>query len=188
MVRDLSRGAAWALALFLAGASLPAQELPEPVEAPIPLPQDSIQEALAQFQTLDARVNEIQEQAMEAHPELQDEQSELQAAIEAAMFAAYPELQTALQERLPAMQEEAAAAQAAQDTAQLQALNDEYQGIMMRVEQAQADVVDEEGMRARLTTFQDRVMAAMVQVDPDIEEVFERLRTLAGRLDATLGG
>lgn len=187
MVRDFIRGGALALALSMAAAvSLEAQS--ELAENPVPLPQDSIQEALSQFQALDQRVNAVQEQAMAARPELQEEQAEIQQAIEEAMFSAHPDLQAALQERLPAMQDEATAAEEAQDTARLQALNTEYQGIMSRVEQAQADVVEEEAMRTRLTDYQSRVMAAMVEVDPEIEAVFERLQALASRLDATIGG
>ncbi len=186
MVRDMIRGTGLALVLSLSALPLFAQEVEE--APPVPLPQDSIQVALNQFQQLDQRVNAVQEQAMEAQPELQEEQAEIQQAIESAMFAAHPDLQAALQERLPAMQAEANEAQAAQDTAALQTLNQEYQGIMARVEQAQAEVVQEEGMRTRLDAYQDRVMAAMVAIDPEIEGVFEELRVLAGRLDATIGG
>lgn len=186
MVRDTIRGAGLALVLTLSALPLAAQSGED--APPVPLPQDSIQVALNQFQQLDQRVNAVQEQAMEAQPELQTEQAEIQQAIEAAMFAAHPDLQVALQERLPAMQEQANEAQAAQDTATLQSLNQEYQGIMARVEQAQTEVVEDEAMRARLDAYQDRVMAAMVAIDPEIEGVFEQLRTLASRLDATIGG
>lgn len=186
MVRYTIGGASLALAFALGAMPLAAQN--GDVPAPVPLPQDSVQVALSQFQELDQRVNAVQEQAMEAQPELQEEQAEIQQAIEAAMFEAHPDLQVALQERLPAMQEQANEAQAAQDTATLQSLNQEYQGIMARVEQAQAEVVEDAAMRTRLDAYQDRVMAAMVAIDPEIEAVFEELRTLAGRLDATIGG
>jgi DNA repair ATPase RecN len=182
----ISRGGLAVLAvLLLAGPARAQEEAPDTF---VPLPQDSVQTALAEFQILNTRVNEVQVQALEANPELQQEQAAIQSEIEIAVFEARPDLKTALQERLPAMQQEAAAAEEVQDTAQLQALNEEYQGIMARVEEAQAEVVEEEDLRERLSGFQDRVMDAMAQVDPTIEGVFERLRALAGRLDATLGG
>lgn len=187
MLRSLSAGALTALALLTLALPLQGQE--EATEAPpTPLPQDSVQDAMARFQALDQRVNQVQDQALQANPELQQEQTAIQQDIETAMFEAHPDLQVALQERLPAMQEEAASAQAAQDTTRLQALNNEYQGIMSRVEAAQTEVVEEAAMRARLTSFQTRVMEAMVLLDPEIEGVFAQLRALASRLDATLGG
>jgi chromosome segregation ATPase len=186
MSRILTRGAALAVAALLHVSVLPAQQAPD--TTPEPLPQDSVEAALEQFRVLDARVNQVQQQVMESDSTLQEEQAAIQAAVEEAMFAAHPELRGAVEERLPAMQDEAAAAQAAQDTAQLQALNQEYQGIMAQVQEAQAEVVQEEALSQRLDEFQDRVMDAMVQMDPEIEGVFDELRVLAGRLDATLGG
>jgi chromosome segregation ATPase len=185
--RTLAR--AGLLAAMLSSAALPvhAQEA-DTATAPTPIPEDSVQEAMARFRTLQNRVERVQQQALSANPELQQEQAAIQAAIENAVFSADPELRTAVRERIPAIEEEAAAAQQAADSAKIQALSAEFREIMGRVEEAQVQVLEEETVQERLTAFQTTMMAEMARVDPEIQGVFSQLQALAGRLDLTLGG
>lgn len=185
--RTLAR--AGLLAAMLSSAALPvhAQEA-DTATAPTPIPEDSVQEAMARFRTLQNRVERVQQQALSANPELQQEQAAIQAAIETAVFSADPELRTAVRERIPAIEEEAAAAQQAADSAKIQALSAEFREIMGRVEEAQVQVLEEETVQERLTAFQTTMMAEMARVDPEIQGVFSQLQALAGRLDLTLGG
>lgn len=184
-MRSLRAGAVLALALSMIAAPSRAQDrVPDSVPA-APVPQDSLQAALTRFRTLETRVNGVQNQALQASPELQAEQDSIQSALEAAVYEAHPELEQVLKERMPEIQQEAAAAQAAQDATKLKALQNEYQGIMGRLQDAQGEVLEQEEMKARLEAFQDAMMVEMVKLDPEVDEMFAELKALADRLDAT---
>lgn len=187
MFRSLAPLSIGALFLVLLAAPVSAQE--SPTTSVVPIPRDSVALALNQFRSLQQRFEQVQQRALIENPSLQQEQAEISAAIEYAVFENHPDLRTQLRERLPALQQEVQAAQQVADTTRLRALEREYRGIASRMEEAQADVLEEEvGLQNRLDEFQGTIMSAMVALDPEIQGVFDRLQRLARRLEPVIGG
>lgn len=178
--RSFACAALAALTVVVPGSASAQEEAP-----PVPIPADSMQAAIMEFQTLRQRLAEVQQEALQDSA-LSTRQAELQELVAQTLFATYPELEEAA-ERLPALQNEAQAAQAAGDTTRLQAIVQEGQQIQMELQEAQAEVIEQPEIASQVEAFQDDMMAVMKQVDPEIEDVLQRLQLLASRLSVDRG-
>lgn len=156
--------------------------------APALIPEDSVQIALTRFQTLQEQVGTLQQEVMTASVDLQSEQAEVSAMVEAAVYEIDPALQSDMETRMPAIQQEAQAAQAAANTGRLQELEQEFVALRTRAETAEQQALERPEIKSRVETFQEALRAEMALRDPDIDATMSELETLASRLDATLNG
>ena len=155
---------------------------------PVLIPEDSVQLALARFQTLQEEVGTLQQEVMTANMELQAAQAEVSALVEAAVYEIDPALRADMEGRMPAIQQEAQAAQAAANTARLQELELEFVSLRTRAEEAEQVALEQPEIKSRVETFQAALRAEMAVINPDIDETMTELESLADRLDATLNG
>lgn len=156
--------------------------------APAMIPQDSVQVALARFQSLQQELTTLQQEVMNSNPALQEQQAEVSGAVESAVSEIDPSLQADMEARMPVIQQEAQAAQAAGDTTALVALEQEFMTLRGRAETAQQAAVEQPEIAARIEAFEEALRAEMASRDPAVESTLAELEALAGRLDATLGG
>ncbi|MEK9502827.1 hypothetical protein [Gaopeijia maritima] len=156
--------------------------------APAMIPQDSVQIALARFQSLQQELTTLQQEVMNASPQLQEQQAEVSGAVESAVSEIDPSLQADMEARMPVIQQEAQAAQAAGDTTALVALEQEFMTLRGRAETAQQEAVERPAIAAQIEAFEEALRTEMATRDPEVESTLAELEVLAGRLDATLGG
>jgi hypothetical protein len=158
------------------------------IAGPVLIPEDSVQVALARFQTLQEQVGTLQQEVMNASAALQADQAEVAALVEAAVYEIDSELRAEMEARMPAIQQEAQEAQAAANTARLQQLEQEYVALRTRAEEAEQVALERPEIKERVETFQEALLAEMAILDPEIDLAMSELETLADRLDATLNG
>ena len=149
------------------------------------IPEDSVQLVLSRFETLEQMVGSLQQEVMEASAELQAEQAEVSALVEAAVYELDPELRADMEARI---QQEAQEAQAAANTARLQQLEQEFVALRTRAAEAEQAALEQPEIKSRVETFQDALLAEMARVNPEIDVTMSELETLAERLNLTLNG
>lgn len=172
-------------AMLLGAAAIPAlaqQTMPPQQEIP-----DSIQELMDEFRQAEERFNQIQSQAMEDNPELQERQEEIGEMVNEAILEIDPEAEERMA-RLGEIEQEAMAAQQQEDMGQFQALVMEAQEIQQRLQMAQAEALERDEIRVAIETFQEDVLEAMMEIDPASEELLERLQELAEQLSGGIPG
>lgn len=175
-------GVAGLLFVVLGSAPLTAQDTTAP---PVP---DSVQAMVSEFQQLNTRLQQTQMQALQGSAELQSEQQELQESIRSAVVETDPAMEAKI-DSLPELQQAAMAAQQAGDTARIQTIMAKGRRIQAQVQQAQQDVMEQEELAQEVEAFQERLMTAMEEIDPEIGTVVDRLETLSARLQAMqIGG
>jgi hypothetical protein len=162
---------AWILAA--AALSLPAHvaaqdESPAAEQA---APQDAAQ--------IQARLQQIQQRALQ-DPELQAAQEEIGQAVVATMARVDPAF-TTRSERAQAMTADIAAAQEAGDNARLHELNAEAQELQAAFAAARAQAMQDPELQASLQAYQARVVAKMVEIEPETEQLLARLSELNGQ-------
>jgi DNA repair exonuclease SbcCD ATPase subunit len=172
------------LAILLVGAPLAGQDAPPPMQQEA-LP-DSIQEMIQEFQELEQRLGQLQQQALAESQELQERQVELQGLVQQVMQEIDPEFESRI-ERLQALEREAMAAQEAQDAETLQALIAEAQSLQADLQQTQERAMENPEVQSELEVFQTAMMDEMTKHDPEAPELLERLEELAERLTNSRG-
>lgn len=162
--------------------------MPAPVQAQTPTQQpptqqlpDSVQELMDEFQEKQARLQEVQIQALEESDELQEEQAELQEKVETAMTEIDPQFEERI-ERMEEIRAEAAEAQGAEDEEAMASLVTEAQQLQASMAQTRDQALGREDIQAEISTFQDKLLEEMVRLDPEVETVIERLEELAAQL------
>jgi hypothetical protein len=163
------------LALLIAPAALAAQQ-----PTPQPQPTPEVQGWIVELQQLEQRLAPIHEQAMQ-DTVLQQAQTDLNAAIVAALLRSGPEVQADLR-RIETIQPEVAAAQEAGDEEQLRRLVTEAQQLQQRLTEAQMQVLQQPELAARADDFQTQLQARMVQIDAQAEVMMQRFVELQARL------
>ncbi len=161
----------------VAAQQIPGQDVPG---------QEGIQELFQEFEEKQQQLQTLQAQAMQENPELQTQQAELQEMMEVAMHEADPEFEQGV-ERLGELQGEMMQAQAEEDEAAAQQIFQEAQQIEVRLQQAQAQAMEQPEVREGIESFQDRLMAEITSLDPEADELLERLEELAEILGAHAG-
>jgi gas vesicle protein len=181
--QKLTRGIIGAgAALLLVSAPLAAQQPMPPQQQQIP---DSVQQMMAEFQEIQERMEALQDQAIAANESLQEQQASIQEQIESAIRAIEPDMDE-LMERMRAMEAEAQAAQEAQDMERLQEIMNEAQMVNGRLEQAQNQAFQQDEIQEAIQGFQEDLMAEMTEIDPEAEQMLERMEDLAQRLNAAM--
>ncbi len=177
--------------LLIAGCSQdepkPEDTLEDPIE--VAAPGDAIggaggdRAALeAEYVGIQRRLGPLQNKAME-DPALQAEFQAFEASVEEAMIGLDPE-SPANQERLVALQTEFQAAQAAGDSAKSQTILQEGNALSAQVQQTRTEAFEQEAVVAKMTAFQEHVVAKMVEIDPEAQAMIDRATALATQLQA----
>jgi hypothetical protein len=148
-------------------------------------PPAEIQEWITEMQQIQARLEPVQDQALQ-DSELQLEQQQIGEAVRGAMVAANPAVAAQL-ERMEALLEEARAAQAAADTDRIVALTAEAQELQTQLAEAQAEALQQPEIEARVEAFQKNLQERMVQIDPESRALLDRLQELDRRVRAAIG-
>lgn len=181
---SLSRGIGAVLALFiLCAAPASAQDVQQQLQQQVP---DSVQELMAEFQEKQVRLQGIQQQALEGSEELQEREAELEEWIESEMRAIEPDMDS-LSGRLEAMEAEAQTAQASQDQERLQEIMAEAQGTVSRLQTAQMQVLERDDVQEELEQYQNALLDEMKSLDPEVDQLVERLEELAMVLQSMQG-
>lgn len=168
----------------LAAPAVGQEPTPEQPQAPVP---DSLVPVLMELQTLQQRLGAIQQQALESDTTLQRRETELQTTIRSAMSEIDPEVEHATA-RLDTLQGMAMEAQAEQDTARLESLALEAQTLQEQLEAAQQQAMTRDDVASELEEFRRDLRVAMVQVDPEADELIDRFETLVRRLQPDPAG
>jgi chromosome segregation ATPase len=157
-----------------------AQEMPQQQLPP------EIQEMLEEFEEKREQVIELREAALEQNAELREREEAIGDQIEGAMRAVEPELDDLVQ-RMEALEREFQSAQQAQDMERLQSIMTQAQELDGRLQQAQAQALERDEVQGAIAAFEDDLMSAMKEIDPEAEEILERVQELAERLSAAQG-
>ncbi len=171
-------------ALFLvAHAPAAAQELPgQDVPG-----QGEMQELFEEFQEKSERFERIHSQAMEENEDLQEKEAELQEQMNDAVLAADPDFEEGV-ERLGELQAEMMEAQAEEDQAAAQEIMQEAQALEGRLQQAQAQAMQQPDIQQGMEDFQEALITKMTEIDPEAEELLERLEELSAIIQGGHGG
>lgn len=185
MYRTFARVTAVVLAVaLLPGAPLGAQgEGPPPTMPQQPQIPDSVRELMTEFQQIQRTLDSVQTEAVQANPELQAQQRELQETVEETMIEMHPELEPRM-DRVETLQGEIQQAQQAQDRQAVQELVTEARQIQQEIQSAQGEAMQREDVSQAIETFRDNLVAAMSEVDPQVEEKLDRLDELSERIRA----
>lgn len=181
MISRTIRAAVIALVAFAVPTMLVAQDPAVPAEAQ----QQEVQTWLAELQQIQARLGEIQTEALE-DAELRAQQEELGTELQAAIEEENPEL-AADAERIEALEQEAVQAQQSGDQEQLQQLAAEAQQIQTRFAMAQAQVLERPEVASKVEAFEADLEAKMVEIDPEADALIERYEELGEKVQEVMG-
>jgi chromosome segregation ATPase len=176
--------AALAGILLLTAPALGQQ--PAPPQQPQEEIPDSIQEMMTEFEETRQRFDQLHTRALEENPELQERQEAIGEMVNDAIAEIDPESEARM-DRLAALEREAQAAQQQEDMDALQALVMEAQGIQQALQEAQEQALEREDIQNAIEEFQDDVLDEMKKLDPEAEDLLDRLQELAERLMAQQG-
>lgn len=159
-----------ALALMALPAALAAQEAPAAPEQQVP--------ARTEAQQIQARLQEIQARALQ-DPALQAAQDSIGTEMTATMERVDPTFK-AQAGRAEALKAEVAAAQQAGDNAKLNQLAAEAEQLQQGFATARQRAMQDPQMAERIQAFQQRIVARMVEVEPETQALLARLQELNG--------
>lgn len=172
------------LSLLLLAAPLGLFAQQQGAVDPAQLPPEA-QELIGELQQLQARLQPIQQQALQ-DPEIQAAQQALGAEIQEAMVEVDPETPEKM-ERLQELMVQAQAAQAEEESAAMTEIVSEARALEQQLQAAQAAAIQSPELAPRVEAFQDRLLERMVEVDPEAEALLDRAQELNARLAAVLG-
>ena len=185
-----------ALALALAACSQDASEdvppqpgdEPEAVQLPSPggpaagLPGADPLQLQNEYTSIQQRLGSLQQQAM-ADSSIQAELGKVQEAVEAAMVEMDPEL-PGYRERLTQLGADLRAAEEAGDTETAQKILQEGNALQSKLQQAEATAIQQEGVAAKIATFQEHMTERMNELDPEAEALMARAKEISDQLRA----
>ncbi|HEX2189909.1 MAG TPA: hypothetical protein VHG51_13475 [Longimicrobiaceae bacterium] len=170
-----------ALALVALPAGLAAQEAPataEPQQAPA-------QTAPNETQQIQARLQEIQGRALQ-DPALKAAQDSIGTALTETMERVDPTFK-AQAARAEALKAEVTAAQQAGDNAKLNQLAAEAEQLQQGFAASRQRALQDPQMAERIQAFQQRIVAKMVELEPETQALLARLQELRGAPAQTQG-
>lgn len=138
------------------------------------------QELTSELQQVNRQLAGIQQRAMQ-DPELQQEQADTEETVIAAMTELDPEAQEKI-DRIEELQGEVRAAQEEGDQQEIGSLLQEQRQLQQSLQQTQARAMRQEDVAASIESFRESLVAAMMEVDPQTEELLERQEELQAEL------
>lgn len=153
------------------------QQAPGPQMEPGPPMEPQIGALQMEYLELQERVLQVQNEAFEEEPALQEEAEALEEMIVGKMEEAGFDPQDIMETLLAAqaMLQDPATTDA-ERMAIMQSV--EVQEAQQQLQQAQQVVAQDQEVAEAQETFEDNVMTAMREVDPEIDDVLERLEAL----------
>lgn len=136
---------------------------------------------MVEYESAQTRLQEVQEETLEAHPELLDQQDSLQEMVVTAMAEIDPQTEEGIA-RLETLQAEAQAAQASQDGARMQELMAEASTIQERLQGAQTQALERDDVVEAINAFQEAMLNGMKEVEPEVEALVARVQELTEEL------
>ncbi len=165
-------------ALVLVGPAF-AQDAPTAPETQEP--SDATQTLMAEYQEVQQRLGQLQVQAIQEHEELELRRSEIDDMVTAAMAEINPEAEAHIA-RLEVLSGEAMAAQQAQDRETLQSVMAEAATLRSELDEAMAQAIQREDVQAEIQSFEEELMARVVEIDPEAPDLLARMEELAEAL------
>lgn len=136
---------------------------------------------MVEYESAQTRLQEVQDQTLEAHPELLSQQDSLQEMVATAMAEIDPQTEEGIA-RLESLQAEAQEAQASQDGARMQELMAEASTIQERLQGAQMQALEREDVAQAINEFQEAMLTGMREVEPEVEAIVARVQELTDEL------
>lgn len=168
------------LALAIAPGVLMSQD---PGSAPTGLPQE-LQELVVEMQQIEAELAPVQEEALQ-DAELREQQQRVSTAVQTTMLQLDPTLPERT-ERFGQLQDEARVAQEAGDVQRIAELSMEAQEIQQHLGTLQAQAMQSPEVAPELESFQSRLMARMIEIQPETERWIQRLEQLQQQVESAL--
>ncbi len=147
--------------------------------------QQAFEEARQTVMQLGQELTEIEEAAVEANPELQRKREELQDLLMETMAEQGAEPRARI-DRLEELQPRLSGAGA--DGEEREALMREFRQEQEALMQAQNEALNVPEVREAQQELQEQTFAAMKEIDPETEELVERLREAQQRAQQLQGG
>lgn len=148
-------------------------------------PPPQVQEWIQELQELQSQIEPVQEKALE-DSEVAAEQQRTTDFVRAAIIEDDPEMGQVLT-RFEQILTEAQTAQENGDAEKIVALTQEAQQLQPRIEAAHASALNKPAVAERVTAFQQQLRAKMIEIDPDVESLLQRVEQLEGRIAALMG-
>lgn len=165
--------------IFFAGAAA-AQDLPT---APPTQVSDSVQAMMTEYQQTQQRLGELQVQAINADSRLEAHRSSIDTMVIDAMAEVNPDTPGHI-ERLDELSEQALEAQQARDMETLQTLVNEATTLRQELDAAQSEALKREDIQAEIQSFEEELATAVLEIDPEADQLMDRLDELAEALSA----
>jgi hypothetical protein len=132
---------------------------------------------MAEYQQVQERLGRLQAQAIQENEELEARRTQVDGLVTAAMSEINPESEAQI-ERLSVLSDEMMVAQQAQDSARLQEIMTEAMSIRAELGAAQAAAVGRADVQMEIQSFEEDLMARVVEIDPDAPGLLARLEEL----------
>ncbi len=171
--------------VFVGGAGLvlaqePPPPPPQPQQPPAVEGQAELQQLQQRAQQIEARLSEIAQQALQADPELQAMQDDLETLYRAKLEEfGYPD--EAKLAELQAMQRQLQTAEG-MDPAERDALTQEFQAEVTQMQQAQMQAQQDTEIQGAIAEVQDARTEAMGEIDPEAPALQQQLEQIIGQL------
>ncbi len=175
------RGSILAALLLAAPAVLQAQD---PAAAQTQLPPE-VQALLLEAQQIQQHLAPLEQRVLQDSA-LQAEHQEITIQVTTAMMQSDPELETQVQ-RMQALQEEVQRAQAAGDEERIAAIFGKANQIQGNVAAAQARVLEQPEIAARVEAFTARLHSRMIAEDQEAAAMITRLEEIRSEMAAAAG-
>lgn len=134
-------------------------------------------ELITEAQELEQRLAPIQQEAMEDE-NLASQLDDLQDRVEAAMREENPELV----DRMDQLQADFIAAQEAGDQERAQEIGTEAQTVQAEFQALQQSVLSRQDISDSIEAFEDEQRARMIEIDPEVVEIMDRMDEIFAEL------
>lgn len=180
----------FALLLFGAACGSPSEETADPTadpaaaEAPAGEGEVDQMALMMELQAIDQALGPIRERAMQ-DPELQRQQQELIARVEAEMERIHPGT-AADRGRFDSLRSEFGAAQQAGEQQRVQTLGTELRELQTSLQETQAEAIEQTEIAEAIEAFRENLREKMREVDPQADSLLQRADVLGERLQAAM--
>jgi predicted nuclease with TOPRIM domain len=166
-----------AMSLLLFAPSAQSQARLGPGSPGASVDPNSPEDLMAEYQQVQERLGRLQAQAIQENEELEARRTQVDGLVTAAMSEINPESEAQI-ERLSVLSDEMMVAQQAQDSARLQEIMTEAMSIRAELGAAQAAAVGRADVQMEIQSFEEDLMARVVEIDPDAPGLLARLEEL----------
>jgi hypothetical protein len=160
-------------------------ETPPPEEASLPITESDPATFQEEFARIQQRLGSIRQRAM-GDSALMAEFAALRDVVEKKMVELDPEI-SAHRQHLIALQADYRQAEQSGDVETSKQIQQEGSALQAKIRQTEAQVLQQEEIVERMTTFQEKVVARMTEIDPETPTLLERATAVAEGRQASGG-